>query len=112
MNLTQFIQSDLRNAWIKERYISVYVRKSMRLLGESVTPCLDIANVEVVESKRGVGVFTSFRGRFEKAAKQCGRWAFVECVQNRRLADHLPSVGYYRSPRSSSLLPDFFKPTD
>jgi hypothetical protein len=85
----------------------------MRLIdgefGRTIHPCLDIASVEVAETKRGVGVFTSFRKRFEKAAMKCGRWVFVECVQNRRLSNHLPSVGYCRVPRCSDLSPDFYK---
>lgn len=112
MNLKQFIASDLRNAWIKERYINAYVRKSYRLLGESVTPCLDLANIEVLDGKRSKGVFTRFRECFELAALECGRWVYVECVQSKRLAEHLLKMGYFMERRSCMFSPNFFKPTD
>jgi len=97
MNLDQFVANEnLRNAWIRERDIDVYVRRSIRMLHRSTTatPCLDIASVEVREDRRGQGVFKAFLTRFEKEAKKINRAVYVESILEPRLVTFLTARGY------------------
>lgn len=95
MNLEEFVNTpNLRNQWIREKDISIYVRKSKRNVCLVTTDCLDIASVEVDEGKRGKGVFKTFLSRFERTAKSLDRISFIECVQNLRLRDYLLQEGY------------------
>ena len=112
MNLGQFIAyKNLRNVWICERNVSVYVRKSIRMLDRTTTatPCLDIGSVEVHENRRGQGVFKAFLDRFEKEAKKLNRAVFVESIVEARLVKFLTSRGYKFVHNSGELAPNMFK---
>lgn len=110
MNFDTFIQRDkVRNAWIYERDIAIYVRRSVRFINNEATPCLDLASVEVVEKHRGIGIFTGFLKRFEDAAKQLNRAVFVESILNARLVSFLARRGYVKHPHSVDLCPSMYK---
>lgn len=109
MNLELFLSGEFpHNTWIKERNIAIYIRKSVRLIGEKTYPCLDIGSVEVNEKHRGQGIFTSFLKRFEQEAKKLNRGVFVENIFNKRLLQHLLSHGYALVPRTSEITPCVF----
>ncbi len=113
MNFSGFLANDsIRNIWLNERGMKVYVRRSIRLLDEkstAVTPCLDIASVEVKEDSRGKGIFTAFLKRFEVAAKNAKRAVYIESIQNPRFVKYLLRNGYKMSPRSNDIAPNMFK---
>lgn len=111
MNLNSFLSSTLRNAWIAEKHMKVYVRRSMRLInvGEEMSPCLDLATVEVSEKHRGKGILTAFLKRFEAEAKNQKRAVYIESILNPRLYDYLLENGYTRVPLSSDISPCVFK---
>lgn len=109
MNFSQFIKSHQSNLWIEERNFRAYVRKSKRFFGRGLTPCLDIASIEVDEALRGTGVFTKFRKRVEKKAAALGMGVFVESVLEPRLAQHLLKIGYLKYPPSGDVAPCFYK---
>ena len=94
MDLKQFLTSPLRNVWISEPYIRVYVRKSIRLIDNIQRDCLDIGSVEVEPHKRNKGVFSKFLLKFEKTAKQLNRVVYVENVLNPRLEEMLERREY------------------
>lgn len=112
MNLDQFISSPkLRNSWIKEKHISIYVRRSTRLIGTNVYPFLDLASVEVKESQRGNGIFTSFLHRFENEAKKIGCGVFIESILNTRLQTYLLTKEYLLVPHTNDLSLSMYKMT-
>lgn len=102
MNLNTFINSpNIRNAWIQEKDIQVYVRRSIRALESKMVPCFDIGSVEVNEESRGKGIFTAFLRRFEKYAKQANKAVFIESILNKDLEEFLIKNGYsYVTPKS------------
>jgi hypothetical protein len=63
MNLDEFLRSNLRNSYIEEENIEVYVRKSKRRINGELMDFIDVANVHVDEKFRNRGVFTSFLKR-------------------------------------------------
>lgn len=63
MNFEDFIKSDLRNSYIEEDGMSIYVRKSKRIVNKEVLSFIDIANVVVDEEVRCKGFFTRFMNR-------------------------------------------------
>ena len=101
MNLDAFLASKDRNAWIDEKHMKVYVRRSMRLIGTDTVPCLDLATVEVDEDKRGGGVLTLFIKRFEREAKTRRRGVYVESILEPRLIPFLTKKGYAIVPHTS-----------
>ena len=110
MNLSEFLADEkLRNAWIDELNMKVYVRRSMRMIGDEVYKCLDIGSVEVDEDKTGKGIFTKFLARFEQEAKKIGRVIFIESILNPRLYQYLLKNGYKTAPRSSDISPNVYK---
>ena len=110
MNLDTFIQQKSPpNAWIEERDIEIYVRKSKRLIGDKIFLCLDIGSVEVAEKRRGQGLFRAFLHRFEEEAKKQNRVVFVESILNNRLYKFLLANGYTHDPRSHPICPNVFK---
>jgi hypothetical protein len=82
MNLIEFLKIDkLSNAWITEPHMEIYVRKSKRYIGVGQPiPCLDVANIEVIEGKRGEGIFTAFLDRVEKEARKRKHGVWVESI--------------------------------
>lgn len=59
MNLKQFItQTYIRNAWIEEDYVKIYVRKSIRNINGKLFHFLDLASIEVEEEYQNSGIFT------------------------------------------------------
>ena len=109
MNLLQFLAQPQSNLWISERNIKVYVRKSMRYIPWTLVPCLDLANVEVTESKRGQGIFTAFLSKFETEAAKLKRIVYVESILEPRLEKFLLARGYLYFPNTSEIAPSMFK---
>ena len=110
MNFDMFIRSEkVRNTWIYERNIAIYVRRSRRFIAGKVTLCLDLASVEVVEKSRGIGIFTSFLDRFEEAATKLNRAVFVESILEPRLVSFLNRREYTNYQLSTDLCPSMYK---
>lgn len=101
MTFDTFIASPkIRNTWIRERDINVYVRRSNRIIDGNLVSCLDIASVEVNEKRRGQGMFKSFLNRVEKAAASMDREVFVESILEPRLLQFLLKRDYTLVPNS------------
>ena len=101
MNFDTFIASPkIRNVWIRERDIDVYVRRSKRLIDGNLVSCIDIASVEVNERRRGQGIFKAFLNRVEKAAASMNREVFVESILEPRLLYFLLKRDYTLVPNS------------
>lgn len=110
MTLDDFLQREWpANSWIAERDIEVYVRRSVRLIGDEMVPCLDIGSVEVIEKHRGCGIFRAFLHRFEEEAKKLNRVVFIESILNDRLYKFLLANGYTHDPRTDTVCPNVFK---
>jgi GNAT superfamily N-acetyltransferase len=113
MNLTDFLQmNNLRNTWIEEHSIKVYVRKSIRYINDAPFRFLDLASVEVEEDHRGCGIFTEFLNRFEREAKGVERGVYVESILNKRLIGFLKDRGYYFVPGTNEICPTMYKSLD
>lgn len=50
--IESFVRSDLRNLWIDECGLRLYVRKSRRLIDGDLRRCVDIANIESVDETK------------------------------------------------------------
>lgn len=104
MTLEKFAAGTLRNAWLYEPGIQVYVRISARMLGGVRVRALDIANVAV--DVDGIGTFTAFLGRAE--ALRGFDTVFVENVLNEKLAASLAKRGYSHTEDFGGT-PSFYK---
>ena len=109
MNLYEFLRNEDHNAWIRERYMNVYVRRSTRLIGDAFIPCLDLASVEVDEKKRGSGILTLFVKRFEREAKRLNLGVYVESILEPRLIPFLTKNGYAFVPYTCMESPSMYK---
>jgi|694.fasta_scaffold12015_38 hypothetical protein len=90
--LKLFLDSKHRNLWIQDDYMSVYVRKAKRFLDKSFLTTLDIASVEVEESKRNCGLWSNFlRQSHEINPYQA---TYVESVLNPILFESLSKHGW------------------
>ena len=98
--------------WVHEPHMAIYVRRSQRILTSdqpALTPCLDIASVEVDDGHRGRGLFTDFLTRFERSAKKLKCAVYVESIQNIRLEKFLGERGYKWTHNSSDVAPNMYK---
>ena len=110
MTLDEFLDNPLlRNEWIAEKNIRVYIRRSVRYINEKMTPALDVGSVEVDEGKRGQKVFTEFLRSFEAAAKCAGRIVYVESILEPRLVPFLARMGYKFVPDTAPIAPSMYK---
>jgi N-acetylglutamate synthase-like GNAT family acetyltransferase len=93
MTLQEFLDRPrVRNAWLREPDMKVYVRRGCYRWweGELHTDTIDIASISVDEEKRGTGVFTEFLGRVE----ELGKTIFIENVLDTRFQDFFRERGY------------------
>jgi GNAT superfamily N-acetyltransferase len=110
MTLDAFIErKDLRNHWIHEKYIQVYVRRSSRFIDNKPTPCLDIGSVEVDEEYRGCGIFKAFLSQFEQEAAKMNRAVFVESILSENFKKFFLANGYKIHPHSGPMAPSVYK---
>ena len=111
MNFDEFLAGTERNAWLNEKHMAIYVRRSMRPIGvsDAMIPCLDLANVTVDEKKRGGGVLTLFIKRAEREAKARKRAVYVESILEPRLIPFLTKNGYAFVPRTCMDCPSMYK---
>ena len=110
MNFTEFTKSKLRNQWIKEPHMQVYVRKSRRFVNDELIPCFDVASIQVKESHQGKGLFTNFLKMVEEYSAENSLIVFVESVLNVRLRKFLERNGYIHHPSTSEICPSYYKP--
>lgn len=107
MTLEDFLAHPIRNTWIYEPPIEVYLRKGIHYIAALSKPCLclDIANVEVEHDKQRQGVFKAW---LKKAEQLCPfECVYIENVQNPVLHDFLVREGY--SPILNWLTPSYYK---
>jgi hypothetical protein len=98
LELNKFLASSARNAWIKGKSISVFVRKGNHILddGTNFTGTPDIANVSVSQKQWNKQIFKTFLLFVESL----GYPVFVENVHNPILEDALVRYGYERDHKS------------
>lgn len=83
-----FLSGNERNAWVSEPgFISLYVRKSERVIDGEWFTFLDLATIDV--KKPGTGTLT----RLINWSNQHYN-VYIESVLNDRLADHLRRIGF------------------
>jgi len=56
----RFLKSDIRNVYIEDAYMIMYVRKSKRSINRQLYDFIDIANISIERDMRDKGVFTNF----------------------------------------------------
>jgi GNAT superfamily N-acetyltransferase len=92
--LDEFIASRLRNQWIGDEKMNVYVRRGRRVLIPDgwMFDMLDIAAVEVEPPFQRQGLWT----RFLAYACQAHPWAatYLECVHNPHIRASLERCGW------------------
>lgn len=90
----------IRNKWIDDENMKVYVRKGYRLINKKMVQTLDIASIAVDEDKRRMG----FCSKFLEEAHELNPWdaTFVECVLNQNLACHLLRNGWNMKEEENS----------
>lgn len=90
--LANFIENSdkVRNLWLQDELMAVYVRRSRRFIDGSLRTGLDIANIEVYD--RGKGTFT----RFLRHAVCINPWeyTFAESLQEPRLVSFFLRNGW------------------
>ena len=111
VNLSEFLActDGPANQWIRERHMSVYVRKGRRYLEGQTMDCLDIGTVTVDERHRGKGHFTKFLLRFEQEASRLRRLVYVESILEPRLVPFLIKRGYKFVPNMKMVIPSMYK---
>jgi hypothetical protein len=87
MTFLEFLSSPLRNQWIEEPGIEIYVRKSIR---KGVD--IDLASMNAYPT--GQGALTRFLDKYEPNRVLC-----VENIHNPRLVPYFEKRGYLRIAR-------------
>ena len=96
LTLSQFLASELRNAWVREAGFSdLYVRKGQRYInGVLHSNILDIANVTA--RVPGSGAFTKLVAKLRLKYPQMG--IYVESIINLRFPKKLERLGFQKNP--------------
>ncbi|MES2729991.1 MAG: hypothetical protein V4621_07875 [Pseudomonadota bacterium] len=105
MILVEFLASPIRNAWLEEPGMAVYVRKAYRVIDGVALHCLDIANIEVQLELQRHGVFKNWLALAEKHGAGVFECVYVENVHNEHLPAFLERNGYDRVKHT----PSYFK---
>lgn len=75
-----FLKSDIRNIWVQNDSMKIYIRKSKRYVNNEIFDFFDIASVEVNEEYQGNGFFTYFIKTFLN--KYTDKNVYVESIIN------------------------------
>jgi hypothetical protein len=96
--IKEFFDSANRNGWLYLDHISIYLRKSNRILNRdgNLIDCIDIGAVEVPIEYQNKGYFKKFLSHLEKLTFKAGKHLYVENVSNPILKNYLVKLGYER----------------
>ena len=97
MNIEQFRKSPLKNAWLKQDGLDLYIRKPIR---PEVT--LEIASIRAKHP--GKGTLTKFLDKYEPNES-----IYFECVNNELLYRYLLRRGYRNPSPKDKLSTDLFR---
>lgn len=92
MILQEFIDSPLRNVWLRGDGIEIYVRKGVH--ANYPGACLDIANVSVRDELQRQGIFSRWLAEAETLARSRFEYVYIENVMNEFLPAFLVKQGY------------------
>lgn len=86
-------RGDARNGWVHGGGIRLYVRRGFHLIGDKITCCVDLANLQA--DNPGNGAFTAVLDWLEEhLSTHGGGVVFVESILESRLHPFLESRGY------------------
>jgi hypothetical protein len=83
--ISDFLKSNMKNTWIGNDSISIYIRKSKRLYNNNMLDFFDFATIDVVET--GNGLFTQIIKQFEELYPNMN--IFIESVLTDRFASYI-----------------------
>jgi len=86
--ISNFLDSNLRNLWISNNEISIYIRRSKRSFKGNMYDFFDFASIEVTEP--GSGLFTKILEKFEELYPD--KNIFIESVLTERFANYIRNV--------------------
>lgn len=91
MILEEFLNSKLRNSWLYEGPLSVYVRKGIHTIDGQTINTFDIANVSVQLEHQRQGIFKKFISRVENSTELP---IFIENILDAWLVTFFKRRGY------------------
>ena len=83
--ISDFLNSNLRNTWIGNDSIRIYIRKSKRGYNKEMLDFFDFASIDVAETSNGL--FTQILKRFEEIYPNMN--IFIESVLTDRFASYI-----------------------
>lgn len=83
--ISDFLNSNLRNTWIGNDSIRIYIRKSKRGYNKEMLDFFDFASIDVAETSNGL--FTQILKRFEEIYPNMN--IFIESVLTYRFASYI-----------------------
>jgi hypothetical protein len=86
-----FITSTNRNLWLSDGILSIYVRKSKRLIGGKYIDTFDVANISTISP---IYEHKGYFKRFMEKVESVSDCVFVESIQNPQLTTTLRKNGY------------------
>ena len=92
--ISYFLESTQRNAWVENKGIKIYIRKSKRNFKGQMYDFFDFATIEV--KKPGQGLFTQILKRFEEIYPD--KNIFIESVLTERFADYIKNKLGFEEP--------------
>jgi GNAT superfamily N-acetyltransferase len=95
-HIFRLVKNGGRNSLFESSSAQVYIRLSKRLIGDGLTPTLDIARVEVAEEHRGAGVFKTLLSEAEQYCLNdpVVKTLYIENVMEPRLGDFFRRRNY------------------
>jgi hypothetical protein len=86
--ISNFLNSNLRNLWISNDEIEIFIRKSKRIFNGNTYDFFDFATINVTEPNNGL--FTKILKKFEE--KYPDKNIFIESVLTERFANYIKNV--------------------
>jgi len=92
-HIEKFMFSNIKNCWVTDDVISIYIRKSKRMYKDQLLDFFDFASINITLSEdRGKGLFTNILKSFETQYPE--KNIFIESILNDRLYKHLKNLGF------------------
>jgi N-acetylglutamate synthase-like GNAT family acetyltransferase len=93
--MLDFWSGPKRNTWLENSYLKIYVRKGYHYIENQTETCFDLANVEVLEEYRSLGIFQAVLERI--LIEFQGEIIFAESILNKRLIPFFRRYGFHKA---------------
>ncbi len=105
--IQDFLNSENRNTYVTDNTLTLYIRKSKRIINGKLYSFFDLANFQVVENKQKREIFTNFLLALLKKYPNLN--FFIESIINPKVIDIITPIGFKKVNNQEIYQIDYYR---